>query len=320
MLTRLSIVFFLSATLGVSYAVEQRPTSENQIRKAVERGAAIRNQTKLQNGALHEYALVMKIGDVRCGHATVKIEDAKGDGGATYRLVETFKAAMAEGDQSAVVDYSGTFLLGPDLGLISGKMSTQSELQSKDANKQQKSVSQTTLKIADGKLIADRVEAGETAPVNQKIQPLHGVRPIPKNALLALTVFAVNEKQAYSPDLKDAFCIPALDFDWESNTLQIEPAWIVFDAPVYTNPKGTALQMRLRYLAGEVTEKGLEVEPPAPQVWQAQQTWPLDEKWRPLAHPAPSDPRVKVQGVDPATLDANAPLDLEKIRAAASKP
>ena len=308
----------LGLLCSVSLAVEQRPTSENQIRKAIERGNAIRNQQKLLNPVLHEYALVMKIGDVRCGHARVKIDDAKGEGGATYRLTESFKAAMAEEGQSATIDYSAEFLLGPDLGLISGKMNTQSDLQSKEDNKQQNSISVTTLKIQDGKLVADRVEAGDKT-ANQKILPLHGVRPIPKNALLALTVFAVNEKQAYSPDLKDAFCVPSIDFDWESNSLQIEPAWIVFDAPVYTNPKGTGLQMRLRYLAGEITDKGLEVEPPAPQVWQSHQTWPLDEKWRPLAHPSPGDPRIKVQGVDPATLDVNAPLDLEKIRAAAKR-
>jgi hypothetical protein len=81
-------------------------------------------------------------------------------------------------------------------------------------------------------------------------------------------------------------------------------------------PKGAAAQMRVRTLVCEVTEKGLEVDAPSPAVWQAAETFVLDEHCRPLTYPAPDDPRIAVEMVDPAALDANAALDLAKIGAA----
>lgn len=305
-----------------AFSAERRPTGTGDIQKALERGAAMREQKALVPGALQSSALVLKIGDVRCGHATIRIEDAKGEGGAVYRLRVTFKAAMAQDDESAVMDYGGAFLLGPDLALISGKMSTAWETRRKD--RQQATKATAELSVQDGVFSWQRFEQGpdgkEPAAKASRKTKLNGVRPIPRNALLALAVFVSGaEKDGWKPDPAKPLCVPALETDYEMDSFQIEPAWISFDLPAYTNPKGTAAQMRARFLVGEITGKGLEVEPPEPAVWLEQHVWALDGRAHALSHPAPDDPRIKIETVDPAALDENAPLDLEKIRAEAKK-
>ena len=307
--------FALLLVCAISFAGETRPAAEADLRRAIQRGQAVRKQSALVPGVLHKYELVMKAGDVRCGHARVEIEDAKGEGGATYRLRESFKAAVAEAGESAVIDYSGTFLLSADLGLISGKMEARSESKSAADAQKQTRVRNATLSLQDDKLVFELAgEGGKEA--RKSVLPLSGVRPVPKNALLAIAQFAAREKEKFSPDVKDPFCVPAFDVDWESDLFQVEAAWVSFDLSGYTHPKGSVAQMRVRYLAAEITDKGLEVEPPAPQLWQAVQVWPLDAQYRPLAHPAPDDPRISVESVDLDSIDTNAPLDLDKIEKA----
>jgi len=337
---QLAVIWVLVSTLGA--ASEARPSSQSEVRKGLERGAALRKQTQLVPGVVQRYALLMKAGGVRCGHAMVTIEAAKGDAGAgaVYKLSEQLKAAMAGEGESAVIDYDAAFLLGADLGLLSGQMRTHSKL-SKPAGTdsqfpnnrklfpvsvpvQQELVSQASVAVRDDALIWELTQSKEdgkdAAPKVAKKFPMHGVRPIPKNALFGVAAFAsAAAKDGWQLDGKESYCVPTLDLGWEMDNFAIGPAWITFTPPAPADPKGSAARMNVRWLVGEIEEKGLQVEPPEPAVWLARQTWPLDAHCCPLAHPKPDDPRITAESADPATLDLNTPLDLEKI-AAAMKP
>jgi len=320
--TRLTTICVLICAF--SGAAESRPASQSDVKKGLERGAALRNQTQLVPNVIQKYALITKAGGVRCGHAVVSIEDAKGEGGAVYKLSEQFKAAMADEGESVLIDYTGTFLLAADLCLLSGQMRAHSDLTSKAGNRHQDLVSQASVAIRQDTLqweLTRKQEDGkEAAPKASKKLPLHGVRPIPKNALFGLAAFAIAAaKDGWQPDPQQSFCVPTLDPGWEMDDFAVEPAWITFAPPAPSEPKGTAARMTVRWLIGELADQGLEVVPPEPAVWQSRQTWPLDAHCRPLAHPAPDDPRMTVESSDPETLNLDAPLDLEKI-AAALKP
>jgi len=299
-----------------AHTAELRPASAEAIKNGIERGRALRKQSALVPGALHRYALIMKVGGVRCGHALVSLEDAKGEGGAVYKLVEKFKAAMVADDSGEVIDYEGTYLLSADLGLFGGSMSAVSETISKSGK--QAHESSARLSIKDEKLVwivTEKIVDSKTGPaITSRNVPLFGQRPIPRNALLAIAALALAENK-FKPDARDAICVPSIDLNWEMDQFDVEPAWIVFDLPGITG-KNAAMQLRLRYLSGELTEKGLQVETPKPEEWRALQVWPLDAQGHPLSHPTPDDPRLTVESADPATLDVNAPLDLEKIGAA----
>ena len=93
---------------------------------------------------------------------------------------------------------------------------------------------------------------------------------------------------------------------------------VIISTPEYAFGVPGVLKNALDWIvsSGELNEKGLQVEPPKPDEWRALQVWPMDAQGRPLSHPAPGDPRLTVEATDPATLDFNAPLDLEKIGAA----
>ncbi|MGD0088749.1 MAG: hypothetical protein ABSE73_02410 [Planctomycetota bacterium] len=314
----------LSACAGAS---EARPASQADVKQGLERGAALRNQTQLVPNVIQKYALITRAGGVRCGHAVVTIEDAKGEAGAVYRLREQFKAAVAGEGESALIDYSATFLLASDLCLLSGQMRTHSDLSNKGQNKHQDLVSQASVAIREDTLVwelspqqedgqAGTPQAAKQAKQSKKF-PLHGVRPIPKNALFGLAAFALaGAKDGWQPDPKESLCVPTLDLGWEMDNFAVEAAWITFAPPALTDPKGSAARMGVRWLVAEIDEQGLEVVPPEPAVWLARQTWPLDAHCRPLAHPAPDAQGMTVECSDPETLDPNAPLDLEKIAAA----
>lgn len=303
--------------LATARAGESRPSSAEALKNGVERGRALRKQSALLPGVLHRYALIMKVGGVRCGHAVVSLEDAKGEGGAVYKLVEQFKAAMVAGDSGEVIDYSGTFLLSAELGLLSGQMRAVSETIGKSERQAHEASARMSIKEETLSWdVTEQIKGIKTAPVTTtRTLPLFGQRPVPRNALLSMAALAIAQNQKFTPNGQDAICVPSIDLNWEMDQFDVEPAWIVFDGPALKH-KTAAMQMRLRYLSGELTGKGLEAEPPAPEQWRAVQIWPLDAQGRPLAHPAPDDPRLTVEGVDPATIDVNAALDLEKIGAA----
>jgi hypothetical protein len=313
----------LLLVVHAAVASEPRPSSQSDVKKGLERGAALRAQTKLLPGVLQKHALIMKVGGVRCGHAVVTIEDAKGDGGATYKLTEQFKAAMANAGETALFDYNATFLLGADLGVLAGQLRSSSDLTKTADGKRQSLVLTGTLTMKDDALFwqlsEQKKDAKEATLREEKRLPLYGVRPIPKNALFALAAFqSALAKDGWQPDPKEAVCVATLECNEQMEAPSVEPAWVSFDRPGLNDPKGTAVRMRVRLLVGEVADKGLEVEPPEPAVWQSHQDWPLDAQWRPLAHPSPDpeSPSLAAEAADPAALDVNAVLDLEKIAAA----
>ncbi|HYG77108.1 MAG TPA: hypothetical protein VEK08_19040 [Planctomycetota bacterium] len=314
------ILFLLLFTRTSLLAGESRPTSQGDIKKAIERARALRAQTKLVPGVLQSSGLILKAGDVRLGQATLRIDDAKGEGGATYKLSEQYKTAIVEDGKGAQIRYSGTLLLGSDLALLSGELKQTAELKDSDG-KEQTATTTITLKLDGDTLTYERTaqRKGEDKPFasEKKKIALHGERPMPMNALLGLAVFVSNaEKDGWKPDPKNALCVPVLDLNWEMVDVGVEPAWVSFDQPTYMEPKNTAAVMRVRVLVGEVGEKGLEVDAPEPQVWRAVQTWALDARAKALAHPAPPDPRIKIEPADAESVDIETPLDLAKIGAA----
>ena len=302
-------------------ANEERPARDSEIAAALARGAALRRQEKIVPGALQDYAIVTKIGGVPCGLARVTLEDGKGANGAAYKLSEQFKAAMTEGGEAALIDYQASYLLGADLGLLSAELHTQSEIKGA-GGKSRVTLLNGTFTVKDDTLawrISQQYQ-GEKLPAlhEAKSLPLHGVRPLPRNALLALAAFArAREGAAFKPDVKQPACVPVFDVDYQMDNIDISPLWVTLDLPVYTLPKGTAYQVRSRMLAGAIGEKGLEVERPAPAEWHAVEVWAVNAQDAVLGAPVPADPRLSVEIVPPASLDFTQPFDLEKIAAAA---
>jgi len=319
--TRWISLVALLLTLQLCGAGETRPTSRGDIKKAIERARTLRTQTKMVPGVLQASGLTIKIGDVRLGQATLRIDDAKGEGGATYKLTEQYKTAIAEEEKWAQVRYTGTLLLGADLALLSGELKQTAELTDRTDNRRQTTTTIISLKTEGDSLTWTRsaTRKGEDKPFSSESKKvaLYGERPLPMNALLGLAVFSSNtERDGWKPDPKNGLCVPVLDLNWEMEDVNIEPAWISFDSPTYVDPKGSAAVLRVRVLVGEIGEKGLDVDAPSPPIWRAQQVWPLDGRAKALAHPTPPDPRINIESADPATLDVDAPLDLEKIAGA----
>jgi len=310
--------------LGTVLGAEPRPTKSEDIRAAMTRAHELRKKAKEFNPLVAQsHALILKSGAERCGHAIVSVEKST-EAGAVYTLVERFKAAMDDGVQSVIVDYTGTFALDAGLGLLSGECTYQFDNMKNDGTRQK--VRHTAkMRVKDDKLEWEATEKADGQKEDLKLETrpiaLHGVMPIPRSALVAFAALAGSSKTDFKPNVKEAYCLPVLEMDWEQNALLIEPAWLSLDEPIpafssNAPPKGTAMQMRVRSLVGEVTEKGLEVETPAPEIWHRPQVWALDKKFRPLAHPAPDDVRIQVEAVDPAKLDTDVALNLGKIAAA----
>jgi len=305
------------------HAIEARPTKAEDIRAAMTRAHELRKKASGFNPLVTQtHALLLKSLDERCGHAIVRIEKSTESGGG-YRLDEQFKAAMDDGVQSVVIDYSGSYALDAGLGLVSGECTYQFDNMKNDGTRQ-KILHSAKMKVKNDKIEWEATEKAdgdkEILKLETKPVDLHGVIPIPRSALVAFMALA-GSRPDFKPNVKEAWCLPVLDVDWEQNTLSIEPAWVSADEPIpafskNAPPKGTALQMRVRMLIGEVTDKGLEVETPVPELWHNPQVWALDEKFRPLAHPIPDDVRIHVEPIEPEKLKTDVPLDLGKIASA----
>lgn len=306
-----------------AYAGEQKPVSEDQMKAALSAGTRARQAAKVDGALLPASALIVKSGGVRCGHAIIRVEAAT-EGGATYKMIENFKAATAEEGQSALVDYTGTFLLDAELGLISGTMQTKQELRDAGKNKTQISTLLATMVVKDKTLTWKRQELDEqgkevNATATHQIE-LKNVKPLPRNALTALArlMMANGALKIETADKTPALCIPCVDLDFEMNDLVLDAAWLTFDKPTYVNPKDSAYVMRARYFGADVTNDGLDVETPTAIMWVAHQSWAFAADGRIVQHPNP-DRHVSVETVDAATLDVNTPLDFEAIRKAADK-
>jgi hypothetical protein len=302
---------------SVVFAGEPRPSSESAIKDGVLRGDVLRAKKSLVPAALQKYALTAKVGDVPCARALVHIEDAKGAGGAVYRLSETFNAAMADENEKSQGNYSGVFLLNADLGVISGELTMKTTVIT--GAKTIATNSRCTLTIKDDELTWERTDeqagAATQPPKETNKRPLHGVRPLPRNAILALAAFACSE-DGFKPNPKEGVCVPTIDYIWPSNSVVFDPAWMSLDLPAYNHPKGTALQVKVRYLSGDIEKDGFVIDSPSPTEWIAAQVFAVDKSMHPLAHPEPEDFRITVTPADPATMDVKAPFDLEKIATA----
>jgi len=314
----------VALTLCVSVcAAEQKPVSEDQMKAALAAGQRARESVKIAGALLPASALIVKSGGVRCGHAIIRV-DATTEGGAAYKMVENFKAATAEEGQTALVDYTGTFLLDGNLGLISGAMQTKQELRDLSKNKTQNSTLLATMVVKNKILTWKRQELDEqgkevNATATHQIE-LKNVNPLPRNALTALSriMLANGALKLETPDKTPAICVPCVDLDFEMNDLVLDAGWLTFDKPTYVNPKDSAYVMRARYFGADVTDDGLDIETPTAIMWVAHQSWAFAADGRIVQHPNP-DRHVSVETVDAATLDVNTPLDFDAIRKAADK-
>jgi hypothetical protein len=318
-------ILLLALLCVPAWALEQRPVSSEQINAALAAGERARQSGKVEGMPLPTSALIVKNGGVRSGHAIVRVEAAPPESHASYRLVESFKAAAAEGTQFAVVDYSGTYLLDEHLGVISAELETRQELQ--DPSNQRKQVTRLlgSMSIKDGNLVWQRravdENGKETNATSVHELKVGTVRPLPRNALAALPklMLANGALEIAAADKTPALCVPCVDLDWEMNDLMLDAAWLTFDKPVYTNPKGSAFQMRARYMGADIEDNRLIVETPPPAMWAAYQNWAFAPSCAILQHPSPGSIHVEVETVDAATLDVNVPLDLQAIQKAMEK-
>ena len=269
-------------------AEEKAPASSGEIQAALARGEALRQKKHIVADMLQSYTVLTKIGGEPCGFARVALEDAQGEGSATYRLVEQFTATVANSRQRAKISYNGSYLLGADLGLVSGTLHAQTD--SKSADKEQKVHLSARIETQDGNLtwqVEQRDQDGKTQPLREKQSlDLHGVRPIPSNALNVLASFAAN---------KESICVPALEINWQMISFDAIPAWLSFVPPAAVHPPGATVAMLVRYLVGEITDKGLAVEVPTPEVWGQVAPWLLDNSGRVLALPPQEDLRLTIE-------------------------
>jgi hypothetical protein len=310
-----SVLFAPLFFFRAARAEEKIPNAEMML-QALERGKAVRTQRGLVPQALMKTAVILKAGSVRCGHALVKIEDAKGEGGATYKLTERLKACMPQGIDVEIVDYAGTVLLDSDLALLSGMQTTERSVSSGKDSEKEMIAAQLVVK-GDALSWTRKEKRADDPELTTQSEPvkLYGMRPLPRNALIAIAAFAANEP-GFKPGISSPLCVPTLDLGWTIETFMIQPAWVTFDLPNEAKDPDVKMLMRVRYLEGELTDKGLVVLPPTREAWEDVLTWKFDSRLRVAGQPEAGETAVTVESVDPDKLDLNAPLDYEKIKEA----
>ena len=330
----LSLMLPCMLAVTAASAFDHRPTSETEIREAIEHAAALRaSNLSLVPAVLQKCAWLLKTGGVRCGHVSVEIADAKGEGGAVYKLIEMYKAAQSDGGRLSVVDYKCAYLLGADLSIISASLTQKSELRNANAEQPQVTLATCSIQVKGDKLMwvrseqpaANEANGAPPAPLSAKGKlELHGQKPLPENALPALAVLAAAQQQPFLPESALPLCLPALCISPELDALSplsIEPVFTIFALPgaKIDSPVVIAAQMATHRLVGDLTARGLEVDVPTPQVWRNRQVWLLDGNWHAVVQSGLADPSglLKIEAVNPAELDENAPLDYEKIATAA---
>ncbi|HLX63226.1 MAG TPA: hypothetical protein VKX17_18285 [Planctomycetota bacterium] len=316
---------FLSLTSG---AIESPPPSDVEIAQALERGKIVRNKKDIVPEALIKTAVILKADSARCGHALVKLEPAGGEGGATYKLTEKFKAAMPKDKSMEVMEYSGTLLLGADLSLLSGTQSSERVVAA--ANSLDKETVSATISVKNDEISWVRKEKRSTDPefvTNSDPIKLHGVKPIPRNALVALAAFAATEP-GFKAGISSPFCVPSLDMQWTIDDFMLQPAWLETDLPPKekNNPHPKAkLALRVRILNGKLDEKGMSVETP-PKIetplpegvkteWDDVMVWTFDDKFQIVGVPPSDGSEITTERADPDTFDPEAKLDFDQIRA-----
>ena len=311
----LFIFIAVSGAFSGEAAPAVKPPEAADITQAIERGKAVRDQKVLVPAALMRSAVILKAGPERCGHALVMIDDAKGDGGAVYRLTERLKIAMPQGNDIEVVEYTGSLLLAADLSLMSGKQaSTRTVLSGKSSESETVTAD---IVVSGGELSWSKKEKrGDEPEMLSKPEPvkLHGVRPLPRNALIACAAFASNEP-GFMPGVSSPFIVPSMDMGWTIDAFIVQPAWLSFEQPKNKSNPAAKLVMSVRYLDGEIDEKGLKLEPPASETWNEEpMLWTFDGKLQIVNQPAAGETLIQVETVDPLKLNLDEALDFPQIK------
>ncbi len=307
-----------------------------EISQALARGKSLRSQTALLPTALVKAGVLLKAGGVRYGHALVRVEDAHGEGGAVYKLFESIKTCMPKGVDQEVIEYTGTFFLDADLTMRSGSQITTStvtfdKFQDKKPAEPGKAPEKEVIKISEKETVTADIQVkddsviwvrkekrGDDPETISKGDPikLHGVKPVPRNALIALAAFAKAEP-GFKAGISSPFCVPSLDTGGMIDEFLIQPAWLETDLARSANMPEAKLILRERFFEGELNDKGLTVEPPAVEMWSDVLIWAFSDNFKVVSlPPAPPDSHVETEVADPDTLDTNAPLDFAKIKAA----
>lgn len=285
-----------------------------EIAQALERGKNLRNQHGVVQDALMKAAVVLKAGDVRCGYTLVMIEDARGEGGATYKLTERIQGAAPRGLDMEIVEYSGTLMLDSDLSLMSGSQVTTKTVTAAKASEKETVSAEITVKNDELSWVRKEKRAGDPEFID-KSDPvkLHGVRPIPHNALICLAAFAANEL-GFKAGVSSPFCVPSLDTGGTIDSFLIQPIWLETDLPKGKRNPDIKMLLRVRTLEGQLNEKGMSIQPPSVETWSDTLDWVFDSKFHIGALPQNPESLIAAEMVDADTLQPNAPLDFAKIR------
>jgi hypothetical protein len=292
-------LLFASAAFAAS---DPPPPSEAEIKAALERGQAVRSQKALLSEALGTNAFVIKIQNVRCGHGVTKLEDAKGENGATYRLVEESRSAMADDEGGVIVDYKGVYLLNSSLGLISGNLAWKNTVKNLAEKKDQVHEEKCDFKVEKGEFKWTSSVGGQNGSDST---PLNGDPPLPQSILPMLAVFA---QKSGAPD--KPICVAELSPLNEQQTFDIQPAWLTFER---VKDKPTAVKVSVVHLLGDFDKHGMALSPN--NRWTAPQVFVLDGAIL-TQLPAPPAPGLSIEPVAADKLDVNVELDLAKISAA----
>lgn len=305
-------ILLLAVTLALQlHAGDTAPKEQAEIDAALARGAALRQATAVQPEVLFTQALLLKSGDVRCGHAIIKLEDAKGENGAAYRLKEELHAVFIGPDSAKITGgYTAEFELGADFGLRSGKATTPLK-QEKAGGAVQSMTYQATLKISEPDLLWELKVLDDAGKVMQQTSDkikLYKTRPMPKTLLNLLGLLRSKIGDA---DIAVPLAVPAFETAMLHDGFPLEAAWLNF-----SREADGAFGMRVRGLVCEPTPEKFEADPPSKEIWNDLREFTLDKNFRWAKIPSLPQPGSSFELIDAASLDVNAPLDIDKIRAA----
>ena len=251
---------------------------------------------------LGKNAFIIKIGNVRCGHGVTALEDAKGEGGAVYRLLEESRSAMADDEGGVVVDYKGVYLLNAGLGLISGNLVWKNTVKNLKDKKDQIHEEKCEFKVEKGEMKWTSNVGGQNGSDSVV---LNGDAPMPQSILPMLAVLA-----DHAGALNKPLCVPELSPLNEQQTFDIQPAWVTVEHP---KDNAKALKVSVVQLLGDFDKHGMAPSPA--NRWTAPQVFVLEGPL--LTHlPAPPAPGLSIEPIAADKLDTTVELDLQKIGAA----
>ena len=288
---------------ATAFAASEKPSGA-EIKAALERGKIVRDVKELIPAALGKNAFVIKINGVRCGHGITTLEDAKGEGGAIYKLTEEARSAQADDETARIYDYKGTYLLNSRLGLVSGTLHWKETTKNLAEKKDDVTDESCSMRVEKDAL---KWEANVGGEISKDSTPLNGETPIPQSILCTLAAFLGKSSDGFGKPL----CVPELSPRADKDSFDIQTAWITFDQ---AKDKPVAGFAKLIHLVGAPERK--EIEGLTSVSWSAPQILTLDGVSI-TSYPAAA-PGIDVEPIAPEKLDPEASLDLAKIAAAAN--